>query len=44
MANKLGRMMTSLDGLLPIMSHDHLITLPCETQGSLTGRGSARKP
>ena len=42
MANKLGRMMTSLYGLLPIMSQDPLITWPCETRGSLTG-GSPRK-
>ena len=44
MATKLGRMMTSLDGLLPlIMSHDPLITWPCEIRVSLTGRGSACK-
>ena len=43
MATKHGRMMTSLDGLLPIMSHDPLITWPCEMRGSLTGAGSARK-
>ena len=43
MATKLGRMIASLDGLLPIMSHDPLITWPCEIQGSLTGGGSARK-
>ena len=43
MATKLGRMMTSSDGLLPIMSHDPLITCRCEIRGSLTGRGSARK-
>ena len=42
-ANKLGRMMTSLDGLWPIMSHDTLITWPCEIRGSLTGEVSARK-
>ena len=40
MANKLGRMITSLDGLLPIMSHDPLITWPCEIRGLLTGGGS----
>ena len=43
MATKLGRMIASLDGLLPIMSHDPLITWPCEIRGSLTGGGSARK-
>ena len=43
MATKLGRMMTSLDGFLPIMSHDPLITWPCEIQGSPKGAGSARK-
>ena len=43
MANKLGRKMTSLDGLLPIMSNDPLVTWPCEIRGSLTGWGSARK-
>ena len=43
MATKLGRMIASLDGLLPIMSHGPLITWPCEIRGSLTGRGSARK-
>ena len=43
MATKLGRMIASLDGLLSIMSHSHLITWPCEIQGSLTGGGSARK-
>ena len=30
MGNKLERMMTSLDGLLTIMSHNSLITWPCE--------------
>ena len=40
MANKLGRMIASLDGLLPIMSHDPLITWPCEIRGLLTGGGS----
>ena len=43
MATKLGRMIASLDGLLPIMSHDPLIKWPCEIQVSLTGGGSARK-
>ena len=43
MATKLGRMMTSLDGLLPIMSHDPLMTWSFEIRGSLTGGGSARK-
>ena len=43
MATKLGRMITSLDGLLPIMSHEPLITWPCEIRGSPTGGGSARK-
>ena len=43
MATKLGRMIASLDGLLPIMSDDPLITKPCEIRGSLTGGGSARK-
>ena len=44
MADKLARMMTLLDGLLPIMSHDPLISWPCEIRGSLTGGGgSARK-
>ena len=42
MAAKLGRMMTSLDGFLP-MSHDRLITWPCEIQGSLTGGDPAHK-
>ena len=36
-------MTASLDGLLPIMSHDPLITWPCEMRRSLTGGGSARK-
>ena len=40
MANKLGRMIASLDDLLPIMSHDPLITWPCEIRGLLTGGGS----
>ena len=43
MATKIGRMIAFLDGLLPIMSHDTLITWPCEIRGSLTGGGSARK-
>ena len=43
MANKLGRVMTSLDRLLPIMPHDPLVTRPCQIPGSLTGGGSARK-
>ena len=43
MVTKLGRMIASLDGLPPIMSHDPLITWPCETRGKLTGGGSARK-
>ena len=43
MATKFGRMIASLDGLLPIMSHGPLITWPCETGGSRTRVGSARK-
>ena len=43
MANKPGRMMNSLDRLLPIMSHDPLIRWPYETRGSLIGGGSTRK-
>ena len=43
MAIKLDRMIASLDGLLPIVSHDPLITWPCEIRGSLTGGGSACK-
>ena len=43
MATKLGRMIASLDGLLPIMSHDTLITWPCEIRGSFTGGGSVCK-
>ena len=43
MATKLDRMITSLDGLLPIMLHEPLITWPCEMRGSLTGGGSALK-
>ena len=38
-ATKLGRMIASLDGLLPIMSHDPLITWPCEIRDSPTGGG-----
>ena len=43
MANKLGWVMTSLDRLLPIMSHAALITRHCEIRGPLTRRGLARK-
>ena len=43
MATKLGRMMTSFNGLLPVMSHDLLIMWPCEMRGSLTGEDLARK-
>ena len=43
MATKLGRMIASRDGLLPIMSYDPLITWPCDIRGSLTGEGSAGK-
>ena len=43
MATKLGRMIAFLDGLLPIMSHDPLITWSCELRGSLTGGGSPCK-
>ena len=43
MATKLGRMIASFDGLLPIMLHDPLITWPCQIRGSLTEGGSARK-
>ena len=43
MATKLGRTIASLDGLLPIMSYDPLITWPCEIRGSLTEGGSAHK-
>ena len=35
MATKLGRMMNYLKGLLPIKSHDHIITLPCKTRNKL---------
>ena len=43
MVTKLGRVIASLDGFLPIMLHDPLITWPFEIRGSLTGGGSARK-
>ena len=43
MATKLGKMITSLDGLLLIMSHDPLIRWPFEIRGSLTGGGSTGK-
>ena len=46
MATKLGRIMNYVDGLLPLMLHDPLITWPCEIRGVLTGEGgggSARK-
>ena len=43
MATKLGKMMTSLDGILLIMSHDHLITWPCEIRCSLRRGDSARR-
>ena len=43
LATKLDKMMTPLDGLLPIMSHDPSITRLCEIRSSLTGGGSARK-
>ena len=43
MTTKLGRMIASLDGLLPIMSHDPLITWPCEIRGSLAGGDSVCK-
>ena len=43
MATKFGRMVASLDGLLPIMSHDSLVTWPCEIRVHFTGGGSARK-
>ena len=39
MATKNGRMIASLDGLLPIISHNPLITWSCEIRGSLTGGG-----
>ena len=37
METKLERMMTSLDGLPTTMSHDSLITWPCEIRGSFKG-------
>ena len=43
MATKLGRIMISLDGLLPIMPYDPLITWSYEIRGSFRGRGSSRK-
>ena len=45
MVNKLDRMMTSRDVLLPkpINSHDPLVTWPLEIQDSPTGANSARK-
>ena len=43
MATKIGRMIASLDGLLPIMLHDPLITWSFEIRGSITEGGSARK-
>ena len=45
MIAKLGRVVASLDGLLPIMSNEPLITWPCEIRGSLTltGGRAARK-
>ena len=43
MATNLGRVITSLDVLLPIMPHDALITWPCENRDSLTRGGSAPK-
>ena len=33
METKLGRMMISLDGLLPTMSRDSMITWSCEIRG-----------
>ena len=41
--NELGRLMTFIDGILPIVSHDHLITKSCEKRSSLRGGGSASK-
>ena len=41
---QIGRIMTSLEGSLPVMSHDPFIMWPCEIRGSLTWGGSARKP
>ena len=43
MATKLGRMIASLDGLLPIMSYDPLITWSCEIRGSLTGGVASKR-
>ena len=43
MATKLSRIMTSHDGLTPIMSHNPLIAWSREIRGSLTGVGSASK-
>ena len=43
MATKHGRVIASLDGLLPIMSHDPLIIWPCKIRSSRTGGGSACK-
>ena len=43
MANKLGRIMISFGGLLPIITNDLLIMWPCEIRGSLTRGGSACK-
>ena len=43
MTTKLGRMMTYLDELLPIMSNDSLAMWPYEIRGSLKEGGSARK-
>ena len=43
MATKLGRMIASVDRLLPIMSHDPLITCPCEIRGLFIEGGSACK-
>ena len=43
MANKLGRIMISFDGLLPIITNDLLIMQPCEIRGYLTWGGSASK-
>ena len=34
MATNLGRIMTSVNVLLPIMPHDSLITRPCEIRDS----------
>ena len=42
-STKLERMMTSIDELLPVISHDPLITWPGEIRGLPTGGGSARK-